>query len=98
MATPVDLYKAGKYDECIAAIDSMPKPTEPSFINLMGVCYMRNAKVDKALELFDIVLAAEPENGEAKGNKQGALMLQCSLKSDAANAKFRSGDFAGALN
>jgi len=98
MSSPVDLYKAAKYAEAITAIDNMPQqPLEPAFMNLKGVCFMRGTNVESALECFDAVLSADPNNGEAAANKKGALMLQCSLSSDAANALFRSGDFDGAL-
>ena len=89
MTTPAELYKAGKYQEGIASILALPEPRDPAYTNLMGVCYMRLANVDAALQIFDSLLLANPDFTEAAANRKGALMLQCSLLSDEANKQVR---------
>jgi tetratricopeptide (TPR) repeat protein len=58
---------------------------------------MRNGDPNGAIALFDLALAAEPENGEAVANKKSAIMLKANLDSDSANKLFREGKHDEAL-
>jgi tetratricopeptide (TPR) repeat protein len=47
--------------------------------------------------LFEKALEADPANGEAKANRESALMLKANLDSDTANQQFRAGKHDEAL-